>query len=54
MAKRLSSLTDPENDPVFVPVEGESGDQEQEGMSVEDAYRFLAEMPREPVLDPEE
>ncbi len=54
MAKQLSALTDPDNDPVFVPVDDVPGDQEEEGMTVEDAYRHLAGMPREPVLEPEE
>ncbi len=48
--KKLSSLTDPDNDPVFVEVKPE----EPEGMSVEDAYRHLAGMPPEPVIEPEE
>jgi hypothetical protein len=45
-----SPLTDPDNDPVFVEVKPP----EPEGMSVEDAYRLLAEMPPEPVLEAEE
>lgn len=49
--QRLSPLTDPDNDPVFVEVKGSPA--EEEGMSVEDAYRFLAGMPPEPVVDPE-
>jgi hypothetical protein len=47
MAK--SSLTDEANDPVFVEVETE-----EEGMSVEDAYRHLAGMPPEPVIEAED
>jgi hypothetical protein len=50
MAKELSPLTDPDNDPVFVEVP----EKEPEGMSVEDAYRHLADMRPEPVLEPEE
>lgn len=45
-----SSLTDPENDPVWEDVTPP----EEEGMSVEDAYRLLADMPPEPVVEPEE
>ena len=45
-----SPLTDPDNDPVFVEVVPE----EPEGMSVEDAYRLLAGMPPEPVVEAEE
>jgi hypothetical protein len=51
--KKKSSLTDPDNDPVFVEVPG-TDVQETEGMSVEDAYRHLADMPPEPVIEPEE
>lgn len=40
-------LTDDDNfQPEEVP--------EKEGMSVEDAYRHLADMPPEPVIEPEE
>lgn len=49
-AEQKSSLTDPANDPVFVDVTPD----DQEGMSVEDAYRLLADMPPEPVVEPEE
>lgn len=45
MAKEYSALTDPENDPVFVDVTPPI----EQGMSVEDAYRHLADMPAEPV-----
>lgn len=48
--KKKSPLTDQENDPVFVEVTPP----EDEGMSVEDAYRLLAGMPPEPVIEPEE
>lgn len=47
----LSPLTDPANDPVFVEVKPSPA--EEEGMSVEDAYRFLSGMPPEPVIEPE-
>ena len=53
MAAKKSSLTDPDNDPVFVEVK-EADTESKEGMSVEDAYRHLAGFPPEPVLDPEE
>lgn len=52
-AKNKSALTDPDNDPVFVEVK-ESEEKSKEGMSVEDAYRHLAGMPPEPVIEPEE
>jgi hypothetical protein len=51
MAK--SSLTDPDNDPVFVEVPNTDEDETQ-GMSVEDAYRHLAGMSPEPKIEPEE
>jgi len=51
--KKLSPLTDPDNDPVFVEVPEEDKNA-TEGMSVEDAYRHLAGMPPEPVIEPEE
>lgn len=51
--KKLSPLTDPDNDPVFVEVP-ESDPKETEGMSVEDAYRHLAGMAPEPVEEAEE
>ncbi len=50
MAREMSALTDPDNDPVFVEVTPI----EEEGMSPEDAYRHLAGMPPEPVVEPEE
>lgn len=50
MAKELSALTDPANDPQWVEVTPE----EEKGMSVEDAYRHLAGMPPEPVPVEEE
>ena len=52
-SNKKSSLTDPDNDPVFVEVP-ETDDDKKEGMSVEDAYRHLAGMPPEPVIEPEE
>lgn len=51
--KKQSALHNPDNDPVFVEVEGTDVVEEQ-GMSVEDAYRHLAGMPPEPVDVPEE
>jgi hypothetical protein len=52
-SKKKSPLTDPDNDPVFEEVPG-TDREEAEGMSVEDAYRHLAGMPPEPVIEPEE
>jgi hypothetical protein len=43
--KVKTSLNDPDNDPVFVEVTPP----EEQGMSVEDAYRHLAGMPPAPV-----
>lgn len=51
--KQKSALTDSANDPVMVEVP-DTDQKETEGMSVEDAYRFLAGMPPEPVIEPEE
>jgi hypothetical protein len=51
--KKKSPLHDPDNDPVFEEVP-DSDPKETEGMSVEDAYRHLASMPPEPVVEPEE
>lgn len=48
--KKVSSLTDPANDPVFVEVTP----LEEQGMSAEDAYRHLAGMPPAPVEVEEE
>lgn len=48
-----SPLTDPANDPVLVEVP-DTDPKEVEGMSVEDAYRHLASMPPEPVIEAEE
>lgn len=52
--KQPSPLTDPENDPVFVETEESIKQGEEEGMSVEDAYRYLAGMAPEPVIEAEE
>ncbi len=49
MATEKTSLNDPEN-VLMVEV----APAEEEGLSVEDAYRHLAGLPPEPVLDPEE
>jgi hypothetical protein len=51
--KKLSPLTDPENDPAWVEVPN-TDEEETEGMSVEDAYRHLAGFPPEPELEAEE
>lgn len=51
--QKKSSLTDEANDPVFVEVP-DTDPKETEGMSVEDAYRHLAGMPPEPVIEAEE
>lgn len=48
-----SPLNDPKNDPVFVEVQ-DTDPKETEGMSVEDAYRHLAGMPPEPVIEAED
>ena len=48
--KELSALTDPDNDPQWVEVTPS----EEEGLSVEDAYRHLAHMKPEPVSVEEE
>jgi len=49
--QQLSSLTDPANDPVFKEVTPT----EEQGMSVENAYRHLAGMKPEPVeVEPQE
>lgn len=47
--KEKTALTDPDN-VLLVEVP----DEPAEGMSVEDAYRLLAGMPPEPVVEPEE
>lgn len=46
--QRKSPLSDPEN------VKLEVVEEPEEGMSVEDAYRHLAGLPPEPVIEPEE
>ena len=51
--KQKSPLTDPKNDPVLKEVP-DTDTVDQEGMSVEDAYRHLAGMPPEPVIEAEE
>lgn len=51
--KQKSALTDTANDPVLVEVP-DTDPKQEEGMSVEDAYRHLAGMPPEPVLEAEE
>lgn len=53
MAKQKSALTDTANDPVMVEVP-ETDQKTTDGMSVEDAYRFLAGFPPEPVIEAEE
>ncbi len=47
--KELTALTDPDN-VLMVEV----AEEEPQGMSVEDAYRLLAGMKPEPVVDAEE
>lgn len=48
----LTPLNDPDN--VLMEVVEDPKDQDHQGMTVEDAYRHLAGMPPEPVIEPEE